>query len=115
MKWSRTSDPHLIPRVGRSVPWLQDLLRPLNFNTECYQVPNAKTKSHAMHAKKGFQHHLLVVGSGCDRVEGVVSKNNTIATSNHFLQQVSEESVASSGTEKPEETKFENCLCSLPE
>ena len=68
-----------------------------------------------MHAKRGFQHHLLVVGSGCDRVEGVVGKDNRIETSNNLLHQVSEKDVASSGTEEPEETKFEDCLCSLPE
>ena len=66
-----------------------------------------------MHAKRGFQHHLLVVGSGCDRVEGVVGKDNRIETPNIFLQQVSEEGVASSGTEEPEETMFEDRLCSL--
>ena len=68
-----------------------------------------------MHAKKGFQHHLLVVGSGCDRVEGVVGKDNRIETPNIFLQQVSEEGVASSGTEEPEETRVEDRLCCLQE
>ena len=68
-----------------------------------------------MHAKKGFQHHPLVVGSGCDRVEGVVGKDNRIETSNNFLQQVSEGGMGSSETEEPEETKFEARLCSLQE
>ena len=68
-----------------------------------------------MHAKKGFQHHLLVVGSGCDRVEGVVGKDNRIETFNNSLQQVSEGGMGSSKIEKPEETKFEARLCSLQE
>ena len=68
-----------------------------------------------MHVSRGSRHHLLVVGSGCDRVEGVVGKDNRIETSNNLLQQVFEEGVASSGTEEPEETKFEDRLCSLQE
>ena len=68
-----------------------------------------------MHAKRGFQHHLLVVGSGCDRVEEVVGKDNRIETSNNFLHQVSEGGMGSSETEEPEETKFEDRLCSLQE
>ena len=68
-----------------------------------------------MHAKKGFQHHLLVVGSGCDRVEGVVGKDNRIETFNNSLQQVSEGGMGRSKIEEPEETKFEARLCSLQE
>ena len=68
-----------------------------------------------MHAKRGFQHHLLVVGSGFDHVEEVVGKDNRIETSNNFLHQVSEGGMGSSETEEPEETKFEDRLCSLPE
>ena len=68
-----------------------------------------------MHARRGSRHHLLVVGSGCDRVEGVVGKDNRIETSNNFLQQVSEGGMGSSETEEPEETKFEARLCSLQE
>ena len=49
------------------------------------------------------------------RMEGVVGKDNRIETPNIFLQQVSEEGVASSGTEEPEETRFEDRLCSLQE
>ena len=68
-----------------------------------------------MRAKRGFRHHLLVVGSGCDRVEGVVGKDNRIETSSNFLQQVFEGGVDSSETEEPEETRFEDRLCSLQE
>ena len=68
-----------------------------------------------MRARRGSRHHLLVVGSGCDRVEGVVGKDNRIETSNNFLQQVSEGGMGSSETEEPEETKFEARLCSLQE
>ena len=68
-----------------------------------------------MRARRGSRHHLPVVGSGCDRVEGVVGKDNRIETPNNFLQEVSEEGVASSGTEGPEETRFEDRLCSLQE
>ena len=68
-----------------------------------------------MHAGRGFRHHLLVVGSGGDRVERVVDKDNRIETSNNLLQQVSEEDVASSGTEEPEKTTFEDRLCRLQE
>ena len=68
-----------------------------------------------MHAGRGSRHHLLVVGSGGDRVEGVVDKDNRIETSNNLLHQVSEKDVASSGTEEPEETKFEDRLCRLQE
>ena len=68
-----------------------------------------------MHAKRGFQHHLLVVGSGYDRVEEVVGKDNRIETSNNFLHQVSEGGMGSSETEEPEEPKFEDRLCSLQE
>ena len=39
-------------------------------------------------------------------MEGVVGKDNRIETPNIFLQQVSEEGVASSGTEEPEETRL---------
>ena len=66
-----------------------------------------------MRARRGSRHHLPVVGSGCDRVEGVVGKDNRIETPNIFLQQVSEEDVANSGPEEPEETMFEDRLCSL--
>ena len=102
-------------RVGWSIPWFQTFLKPLDFISECCHVPNAKAQSHAMRARRGSRHHLPVVGSGCDRVEGVVGKDNRIETPNHFLQQVSEEGVASSGTGAQESTRFEDRVCSLQE
>ena len=40
-------------------------------------------------------------------------RGHGLETPNIFLQQVSEEGVVKSGTEKPEETMFEDRLCSL--